>query len=90
MLWPVLPSLTVRAIGFYSGESSPHLWGLWHTASTLFEHGPFVRDAPGVNYPEGFVADLADPGNLLWFWPTWVLAGRGAVGAVVAWNLLFA
>ena len=79
---------TRRALGSAWSEAPGHLWGLWTTAAGLFQHGPLVRVAPGLGFPEGFEAHLVDPVNLLLFLPGYALGGGGLGGAVLGWNLL--
>ncbi|MFH1470108.1 MAG: hypothetical protein ABIO70_37330, partial [Pseudomonadota bacterium] len=77
-----------QALGSAWSEAPGHLWGLWCTARGLWEHGPLVRVAPGLGFPDGFVAHLVDPIDLLPFLPGPWLAGSGPAGAVLGWNLL--
>ncbi len=79
-----------RAIGSAWSEAPGHLWGLWTTAAGILEHGPLVRIAPGLGFPDGFEAHLVDPVNLLLFLPGYALGGGGLTGAVLGWNLLHA
>ncbi len=79
-----------RALGSAWSEAPGHLWGLWTTATGFLQHGPLVRAAPGLGFPEGFEAHLVDPVNLLLFLPGYVLGGGGITGAVLGWNLLHA
>ena len=81
---------TRRAIGSAWSEAPGHLWGLWATAAGLFEHGPLLRVAPGLGFPDGFEAHLVDPIDLLLFLPGYLLGGGGPSGAVLGWNLLHA
>ena len=81
---------TRRALGSAWSEAPGHLWGLWTTAAGLLEHGPLLRVAPGLGFPEGFEAHLVDPINLLLFLPGFLLGGGGSAGAVLGWNLLHA
>jgi len=79
---------TSRALGSAWSEAPGHLWGLWATAAGLLEHGPLVRVAPGLGFPDGFEAHLVDPVDLLLFLPGYALGGGGLSGAVLGWNLL--
>jgi hypothetical protein len=79
---------TQRALGSAWSEAPGHLWGLWTTAAGLWEHGPLLRAAPGLGFPDGFTAHLVDPVNLLLFLPGYWLGGGGVGGAVLGWNLL--
>jgi hypothetical protein len=81
---------TRRAIGSAWSEAPGHLWGLWTTAAGVLEHGPLVRVAPGLGFPEGFEAHLVDPVNMLLYLPGYALGGGGLSGAVLGWNLLHA
>ncbi len=83
-------SPTRRALGSAWSEAPGHLWGLWTTATGLWEHGPLLRVATGLGYPEGFEAHLVDPVSLLLFLPGYALGGGGVTGAVLGWNLLHA
>lgn len=85
---PTLLHPLATQIGSSVSEAQGHLWGLWVTAAGLFQHGPLVRVAPGVSFPDGFVSHLMDPVNLFLFLPGYWLAGGGAGGASLGWNLL--
>jgi hypothetical protein len=81
---------TRRALGSAWSEAPGHLWGLWTSAAGLWQHGPLLRVAPGLGFPEGFEAHLVDPVSLLLFLPGYWLGGGGVQGAVLGWNLLHA
>lgn len=77
-----------RALGSAWSEAPGHLWGLWCTAGGIPEHGPLVRVAPGLGFPDGFVAHLVDPIDLVPFLLGFWGSGGGVHGAVLGWNLL--
>ncbi len=77
-------------LGSGASEGPIHLWSLWVTAEKLFSHGPLVRLAPDVAFPDGFEVHLMDPVCLLLFLPGYWLGGGGLVGASLGWNLLHA
>lgn len=77
-------------LGAGASEGPIHLWSLWVTAEKLFAHGPLVRVAPEVAFPDGFAVHLMDPISLLLFLPGYWLGGGGVVGASLGWNLLHA
>lgn len=76
-----------RGLGGPGTEAPGHALGLWLTTLGLFEHGPFLRHAD-LAWPEGLHEHLMDPVNLLVFAPVYRLAGGGADGAMLAWNML--
>lgn len=77
-------------LGGATSEGPIHLWSLWVVAEKLWSHGPLVRFAPELAYPDGFVVHLMDPINLLLFLPGYWLGGGGVGGASLGWNLLHA
>lgn len=87
MMGDVLFRPVARALGSPVSEAPGHLWGLWCTASRLWEYGPLVRVAD-LSWPEGWSAHLMDPINLVSFLPFYALAGGGASGAMLGWNAL--
>jgi hypothetical protein len=77
-----------RQLGSATSEGPIHLWSLWTVAETLWSHGPLVRVAPEVAWPEGFMVHLMDPVSLLLFLPGYWLGAGGVAGASLGWNLL--
>ncbi len=79
--WPMVLSPLSTGMGMPGLEGPDHLWSLW--AGLL--DGPIVIDTARVNFPAGLRWVLADPLNLLWFAPGWMVGGPA-----LGWNLVVA
>ncbi len=79
--WPMVLSPLSTGMGMPGLEGPDHLWSLW--AGLL--DGPIVIDTARVNFPAGLRWVMADPLNLLWFAPGWMVGGHA-----LGWNLVVA
>jgi len=79
--WPLVRHPMSAGMGMPGLEGPDHLWALWAGAMD----GPVVIDTTLINFPAGIRWVLADPLNLLWFVPGWLLGGPG-----LGWNLVVA
>lgn len=79
--WPLVLHPLSAGMGMSGLEGPDHLWALW--AGMM--DGPVVIDTTLINFPVGIRWVLADPLNLVWFVPGWLLGGPG-----LGWNLVVA
>lgn len=86
LMAPVAADPTGRILGNFQSEAATHAPVLAAAVKGLFVHGPFVL-AEHPLHPEEVTGAMYEPTTTLIFWPVYALAGGGAAGFSLAWNV---
>ncbi len=86
LLAPVATAPATRILGNFQSEAATHAPALAAALEGLTRHGPFLL-AEHPLHPEEVTGAMYEPITTLVMWPFFALAGGGARGFALAWNV---
>lgn len=84
VLFPVIPDLKNKAVGYYYSDVHSHLWCLWWVSTSLVNQYKIPTETNLINYPRGGTLFPAMPLDSIITLPLFIMGG-----VAVAYNSIF-